>query len=129
MSVSSVLNLGLGYIHCTTESLNANEFEALLAGDVKLEHETNNEPPVRAEGRETVVILFQKYIFSNSSEIDVRKASILYKDGLLDIKLTVIEDKTEGEKVTRYKFKEKTLLSINEGLITDIFTTVKRRLA
>ena len=129
MSVSSQLSLGWGYVNCTTDSLYAKEFEELLSEDVKLEHETNNEAPVKAEGREEVVELFQKYIFSNSSHIEVKKANILYKDGLVEVKLTVVEDKTEGEKVTRYKFKEKTLLEVNDGVITNIFTTVKRRLA
>lgn len=115
--------LAYAYLDACCFTLNGEEFEKILSSDVKLWHQTNDEEVFQAEGRKEVSDLFRKYIFSNSSDIDVKKFTLEESvDGML-IDLLVEENK-EGE--GRYLFHEKTLLRFNSSQISSIEMQIYR---
>lgn len=112
------------YVKICTKSLNAQEFGLILAKRVTLSHKTNGVLDGTGEGREQVVEHFEKYIFSNTSNIDTPEVTITPVNGnkmQLYLNLKVEETKTEkvmgedGKEIeanNRYQFNEITVFTL-----------------
>ena len=125
------LQAGQSYVESCCFIMNRLEFANLLAPDVRLEHRTNDEMPICAEGRDEVSHLFQSYIFSNTRDVVLADVAFRRCDKGICIQLSVEEDKVDGNgKASRYKFLETTFLEFMshplKALIAKIDTVVKR---
>lgn len=114
------------YVQICCFSLSEDAFVAILSPDVELHHQTNGETPVVANGREPVAALFKKYIFENTSNVDLKSIELHDCNKEISLRLLVEEDKAEEGAVHRYLFEEKTNFQFAEGKIRSISTTVKR---
>jgi hypothetical protein len=116
------------YVDACCFSLSAEEFETILADYIVLQHQTNNEPPFHAQGKHAVSALFKKYVFENTSNVDVKNISISLKERGVLLQLVVEEDKHEFGKINRYVFEEVTVFRFEERemKINSITTKVKR---
>ncbi|HSW73108.1 MAG TPA: hypothetical protein VLG44_06870 [Chlamydiales bacterium] len=112
------------YVGVCCFTLDGDQFEKMIADDVLLWHQTNDGEVLQAKGKEEITNLFRKYIFSNSSEIDVKKCSFEETDGGIRIDLLVEENKAnEG----RYLFQERTMLHFSGSKISSIEMHVIKR--
>lgn len=112
------------YVDVCCFTLNEEQFEQMLGDDAALWHQTNDGPIIEAKGKDEITNLFRKYIFSNSSEIDVKRCSFEEIDGGVLIDLIVEENKlNEG----RYLFQEKTILLFSDSKISSIEMHVTKR--
>ncbi len=124
----SPLGLATSYVDVTTYLLNAGDFSRIVSDDVELYHQTDNQKPFLAKGKEEVVALFKKYIFDNSSNFDVKRTLIDAQKNIALVRLVVREDKTEEGKKTRYEYDEVTTLTCDKNSIIKIHTTVTKEL-
>lgn len=120
----------LMYIMACCCTLSTEDFQLILSPSVELKHQTNQEEPVNAKGDKTVISLFEKYIFNNTSQIDIRSINIHRMEDRLVLNLVVKEDKREGDATNRYLFEETTTFTFAEsdGKVSSIDTVVKRSL-
>lgn len=123
-------NLGYHYISCCCFTLDSKKFRTLLSEDVELRHQTNQEPIRHAKGIQTVHSLFEKYIFNNTTRIDLKSFSLKETKRGLVVKLIVEENKKGAEGLSRFLFNERTTFEFTNRKpfkIRSIHTKVLRK--
>jgi hypothetical protein len=118
--------LAYGYLDACCFSLAGDKFEELLAEDIILDHQTNDEPPFHAEGKALVASLFRKYIFENTSDIKVFRVSFEEENEGILLELEVEENKNNDGQINRYLFHETTRFEFRGNKISRIETMVQR---
>jgi cupin superfamily acireductone dioxygenase involved in methionine salvage len=110
MSIQSCHALVERYINTCCSTLSTSDFHDIISENVKLLNQTNEEKPIEATGRDCVEELFNKYIFSNTTEIDLKDYTISQgADDSIVLQLCVEENKKSDEKIKRYLFEETTI--------------------
>lgn len=98
------------YVNCCCFTLSQEQFEEILDENVRLFHQTNEDSPFIAQGREKVSELFRKYVFENSSDIALKELNIKMQDNDekgISLKMLVEETKiTDDMAKIRFLFEE-----------------------
>lgn len=121
------------YVHTCCSTLSTADFYDSVSKDVQLFHQTNEESPIKAEGRAAVQELFEKYIFNNTSQIHILNYSIIpIESASMMLQLSVEENKQNEGVTHRYHFDETTLFHFKKDngayKICSIEMKVKRSL-
>ncbi len=123
------------YVDCCCFTFSKEQFEEILDQEVQLFHQTNEEPPFIAKGKETVSELFNKYVFDNSFDVELKELNIKPKNNEtkeISLKLLVEETKTtDGIFSGRFLFEECTNFQFSDTKphkIISIHMQVERQL-
>ncbi len=121
------------YVNCCCFTLSQNQFEEILDENVQLFHQTNDDPPFTAFGREEVSELFKRYVFENSSDIVLKESHLFQEndENGISLKLLVEETKTTNETIkARFLFEEHTnfqFSNVEPSKVISIRMQVKRQ--
>jgi hypothetical protein len=123
--------LAFSYIDICCFQFSKENFRNLLAKKVELFHVTNNKLTEIAQGRDKVVDLFNRFIFTNTTDLVLKEVSFVPIENRVMLRLSVEENKHEEDQTQRYHFDETTVLHMKKkpdktAKITKIEITVQR---
>jgi len=126
--MSSIHRTVYTYIDSCCFSFSVKEFGKILSKNITLEHQTNNDVPFQARGKHEVSALFKKYVFDNTSNVNVKKISLISREGKVLLNLAVEVNKHESGKINRYILEETSVFRFEEQSkkITSIKTKINR---
>ncbi len=96
------------YVNICTRTFSREEFEEILAKDVFLFHQTNDQPPMSVQGKEKVGEFFFRYVFNNTSDVVIQNIVQSENQKGRTLFLSLEETKDEEASLSRYHFEEET---------------------